>query len=787
MKKSAAAFLCFFFLHTLSAQIIKVKPYLQDASPHSIFILWETDSDNESTVEYGLTADLGNTATGTAQTTVGTARLHEVELENLDRFTRYYYRVKTGVAVSDIYEFKTPPFASDAESFRMVAMSDMQRDGSFPDKFREIAEDGVIDFLTQEIGGELTDNLALVMIPGDLVVNGNNYASWENTFFTPSENLFSRIPVYPVPGNHENNADFFFQYFKLPDNGTPGFAEHWWHKDYGNVRMIGLDSNGGFTGQEQLDWLQNTLTATCAADSIDFVFAQLHHPHKSELWTPGESNFTGEVIEILEQFTADCGKPSLHFFGHTHGYSRGDSRDHKHLWINAATAGGAIDNWGEFPNADYPEFSVSQDEYGFVLVEITDSDDPQIVLKRIGRGDQDVVVDNELRDSIVIKLIPDLVNIPSPQFPVNEEVVPECVTLEASIFSAPNAAARHGQSHWQVSLAAEDFTNPAAESWKKFENWYFEQNTQAEDDLTDEDITGLAENTNYFWRVRYRDRELNWSDWSAPAAFSTGESALSPNLLINPGAENDLAAWTTTEGIVETLTTEECNGISPFAGEQYFAVGGLCEESEIGRCVQDVNVVPYADSIDTGSFAAHFGGYLANFSGSDLPEMRLLFLNENGEEIGTSETLSSLAAAWTLRETQTIIPAETRIIRTELTGTRNAGTDNDSYFDELFLRLGGEEVDCSREISAVNIPVSLRTLQVVPNPVRGRAAVVLPRVDYDQVSLHLVHANGLKIACAAEVADDKLYFSTEALAKGTYFFVVRAGKDLVGEGKVVVL
>ncbi len=65
MKKSAAAFLCFFFLHTLSAQIIKVKPYLQDASPHSIFILWETDSDNESTVEYGLTADLGNTATGT--------------------------------------------------------------------------------------------------------------------------------------------------------------------------------------------------------------------------------------------------------------------------------------------------------------------------------------------------------------------------------------------------------------------------------------------------------------------------------------------------------------------------------------------------------------------------------------------------------------------------------------------------------------------------------------------------------------------------------------------------
>ena len=259
----------------------------------------------------------------------------------------------------------------------MIAMSDMQRDGAFPNKYHEIIHDGIINYLDTEFEGTLIDNLALVLIPGDLVVNGNNYASWEETFFTPSQDLFSRVPVYPVPGNHENNASHFFQYFKLPNNGSAGFEEHWWYKDYGNVRIIGLDSNAPFSNQEQLDWLETTLDLTCATDSIDFVFAQLHHPHKSELWTPGESDYTGEVIDKLEQFSTDCGKPSIHFFGHTHGYSRGNSRDHKHLWINAATAGGAIDNWGEFPNFDYDEFSVSQDEYGFVSVEITDGVDPK--------------------------------------------------------------------------------------------------------------------------------------------------------------------------------------------------------------------------------------------------------------------------------------------------------------------------------------------------------------------------------------------------------------------------
>ncbi len=770
---------------SLFSQNIKVHPYLQDASPHSIIVMWETDSGEESTVDWGLTDELGQTTSGTADPSENGAYIHTVRLDGLTDYTPYYYRVRTGTAISHIHRFRTPPHAHEHEPFRIIAMSDMQRDGSEPDKFHEIIHDGVLDYLADEIGGEVSDNLALVMIPGDLVVTGTTYSQWENHFFTPSQDLFSDVPVYPVLGNHENNTTYYFQYFHLPDNGTPGFEEHWWYKDYGNVRIIGLNSNAPFTSQDQLDWLSGLLDTTCSVDSVDFVFAQLHHPHKSELWTPGESDFTGEVIELLESFTTDCGKPSIHFFGHTHGYSRGQSRDHRHLWINVATAGGAIDNWGEFPNFDYDEFSVSQDEYGFVSVEVTGGEDPHFVVKRISRGNEFQFRDNEVRDSFVISRTEQAVNTPQPLFPIEEEVIPECVVLQASAFSSPDENRLHGQSHWQVATLEGGFNDPLVERWKNYENWYDNANTQAGDDLSDERITTLDANTQYWWRVRYRDRSLNWSAWTTPVSFSTGASSASDNLLQNPGAEDNLIAWSITQGVVESLPALECNGVQPHSGERYFIVGGLCEHSAVARCQQDVDVSAYADSIDTGGYAVNFGGYLANFGGSDRPEMRLYFLDDAGLELGTSTTLTTLNSNWTLLNTWELIPADTRSIRVELQGTRNAGTDNDSYFDDLFLRLGSEVADCAMLVSSTGSAVPfIPELEIYPNPFRDTAEIILPAAG-NHWQLQLMNALGEKVSCPTTITGNRIQIDGSHLAEGTYLFLLRQGQVVVGKGKLV--
>ncbi len=687
-----------FIACSLFAQTILVHPYLQDAEPNSIKILWETDGGSSHSVSWGTSnSNLDQSVNAGSETTSGTNMLHTTKLVGLSANTRYYYQVTSDAISSSISEFITPPLKSSEQSFNLIAMSDMQKDNSFPLKFQEVVQDGVLDYFETRYGeDDIAEHLGFVLVPGDLVQNGNNYAQWQNDFFGQAEPLFSKVPVYPVLGNHEANSNYYFQYFSLPENGSTGYLEHWYYKDYSNVRIIGLNSNSGFRLQEQLDWLEQTLDEACQDDDIDFVFAQLHHPYKSELWTPGELDYTGDVISLLENFSSDCGKPSIHFFGHTHGYSRGQSRDHNHLWVNAATAGGAIDNWGEFPNADYEEFSVSIDEYGFVLLEVQAGNDPQFVLKRISRGDQSTTIDNEEQDQITIKKNATAPQQPSGIFPSAEEVSPDCFILQADAFNDPND--QHQASHWQISTDCGDFSAPVFESWRQHENWYNEINTQVDDDLTNEEVNGLNENSNYCWRVRYRDQYLEWSDWSSPVSFETGTSGLTDNLLLNAGAEDGVNDWTVETGVIESLTDGECNGEAPYSGTYYFAVGGLCDgnETDFSEVFQTIDVENYADKIDQGISEAFFGGYLSNYSGSDEPSMKLDFLDASSNVIASSIELSTTSDPWVLLNSNELIPPLTRSIKVVLTGTRNAGSDNDSYFDDLFVQIDTvENIDCA--------------------------------------------------------------------------------------------
>lgn len=500
-----------------------VHPYLQDAHPNSITILWETSKGEESIVEWGLTPKLGNTSKGIAyDVNFSEARIHKVEVERLERFTSYYYRVRTGNMVSDIFQFKTPPFASDEQSFNLLAMSDMQKDHQNPDKFSEIVNQGILPYLKKEYEKTLPENLALVMVPGDLVENGTKYGQWKNDFFDPAQKLFSEVPVYPVLGNHEKNTAFYFKYFSLPENGTPAYAGHWWYKDYGNTRIIGLNSNEGYRDlEDQYEWLEKVLAETAENMDIDFVFAQLHHPHKSELWIPGEEASSGKVVKLLEAFSTKTGKPSLHFFGHTHGYSRGQSKDHKHLWINVASAGGAIDNWGEFEGRDYDEFTVTQDEYGFVMVEVdANHEQPKFTIKRISRGNENIFRDNEKTDQITIYAKKHKPEAPEVISPKDHTISVSGNVLKAGEFSSSFDGAYHAASHWQIATDT-DFSKVVRDSWKQSENWYYLEDRQKGDDLTDEPTKRLQANTTYFWRVRYRDQHLNWSDWSTIQTFKT--------------------------------------------------------------------------------------------------------------------------------------------------------------------------------------------------------------------------------------------------------------------------
>ncbi|MCA9774906.1 MAG: fibronectin type III domain-containing protein, partial [Myxococcales bacterium] len=207
------------------AQALVAGPYLQQATPTGIWIVWETTSGEESRVDWGTTPALGQTAYGETLVSEGTARIHQTELAGLTPDTRYYYQVTTGAAGSAVRHFRSPAAPSADKPLRIVAFSDTQLDFLNLSQFGKTVNDGVIDFMQDNYGPDVDDALSFVLIPGDLVDNGSVHADWQEQFFGEGRNLFQTVPLYPVLGNHERDDPLYFKYFRLPTNGTPGFEE----------------------------------------------------------------------------------------------------------------------------------------------------------------------------------------------------------------------------------------------------------------------------------------------------------------------------------------------------------------------------------------------------------------------------------------------------------------------------------------------------------------------------------------------------------------------------------
>lgn len=575
------------------AQHVRVGPFLQDAEPDRIWVVWETTGDAPSIVRYGPDQSTAMTAEGESIPGHEGSRIHHVELGGLEPDTPYFYRLDVEGERGEVFRFRTPPTRESGKSFRFVVYSDTQA-GPDSSKHTEVINDGVIRFITEHFGPELSDELAFSLIPGDLVDQGSIYAQWKEQFFDEEQNLARHIPIYPVPGNHEQDAHWFFDYFHLPENGSPDFLEHWWYKDYANVRVIGLDSNGAYRIEEQLRWLDDVLEMAEKDPAIDFVFAQMHHPHKTPAWTPGETPYVGRIVRKLEEFSDRTGKPSIHFFGHTHAYERGQSRDHHHLWVDVSAAEGDLAWWGEYPRIDHPEFQKVFMDWGFVLMEVQDGDNPSFRLRRISRGNQFDPKDNEVIDDITIRHHNAA---PFPPRIISPHNAPEAdadgVRLVASAFRDRDGDT-HLASHFQVTTVKGDYATPIVDEWFRFENWfapedaegratgYYSVDTRAGMDPT-EHTTGLLEPlTTYHWRVRYRDSALAWSDWSTEGTFTTGAANVGACCL--PEGDCD---------ILRRLACLESGGV-------WLGTGSSCDDCPdiIAVWSEDFETVPLRDAVD---------------------------------------------------------------------------------------------------------------------------------------------------------------------------------------------
>ena len=216
-------------------------PYLGDVTRTSIVVSWATAESSDSVVEYATDAQYEASGNNYDQQTEGSrnVKLHSITLEGLETSTLYHYRVVSNSHASGDSEFYTA--ANPSEPFTLVAYGDSRT--LFLD--HEFVVDSIMEH-----------NPRLVLDSGDLVSDGRVLPLWD-VFFGTTGDLLRNVPYYPVLGNHENNSQFYYDLFHLPEGGGKE-NEQWYSFDYGNTHFVCLDSNAR-DSKEQLAWLEDDL------------------------------------------------------------------------------------------------------------------------------------------------------------------------------------------------------------------------------------------------------------------------------------------------------------------------------------------------------------------------------------------------------------------------------------------------------------------------------------------------------------------------------------------------
>jgi predicted phosphodiesterase len=315
-----------------------VKPYLQFGSQTGMFVLWETKVAATTLVEFGEARFLVKKALLDQQVTVnGLRQMHEVELTNLKPETNYFWQIKSitekgDTIQSEIYSFKTN--VQDKSAYMFGLVGDTQLNSRTPWAWGKIAE---------KLWG---DRPNFVVHAGDVVEKGRRKSDWLQDFFPNGHILMSRVPVYTVLGNHEEDSPLYYQYMVAPP------PEYYYTFKYGNAQFFMIDSNRDLKeGSEQYEWLEWALAKSDATWKI----AIHHHPPYSSdsddhgntatsLSTLGVSNVRN-LVPLYEKYGLDfC------LFGHTHLYERSwpileqmVNTKKGVIYINSGGAGGGLE------------------------------------------------------------------------------------------------------------------------------------------------------------------------------------------------------------------------------------------------------------------------------------------------------------------------------------------------------------------------------------------------------------------------------------------------------------
>ena len=363
LKKTIFVWLAFFCATSLHAQLSSHErgvfartPYVQLATPSTIFVVWRTHTNSEPVVRWGTTPDNLNMSTppqyvlrrialGTNRADLTTnkypahilrlPRLHsapvgvwqyEAKLVNLRPDTKYYYAVYDGknrlTPRDESYHFRTHPLPGQNRPLRFWVVGD----SGTGREAQSAVHQAMLGIVNQE-----RKPLDFYIHVGDMAYQRGKDTEFQTRFFEMYDTTLRNTVCWASMGNHEggtskgtNGVGPYYDAYVLPARGEagglPSGTEAFYSYDYGRVHFICLDSHDldrrptGMMAQ----WLKADLERTKA----DWIIAFFHHPP----YTKGshDSDREKQLIEMRQHIMPilESGGVDLVLTGHSHIYER---------------------------------------------------------------------------------------------------------------------------------------------------------------------------------------------------------------------------------------------------------------------------------------------------------------------------------------------------------------------------------------------------------------------------------------------------------------------------------
>jgi hypothetical protein len=508
-----------------------IMPYLQTPATDGMTISWHSQNTASSIIQYGTTTVLGQSATGSSEA-VSSDRWHTVVLSGLTSDTRYYYRCISGDDTSAMYHFRTlPQGLSQAKYLRILKVGDSQANAG--DVSRLIA-DTIVYKMRELYGNDWMDSVHLVIHSGDLVQNGTEIGRYGNEFFNPYSAISAYVPIMVSIGNHESESPYYYQYVKY--ESLTGNNEKYYTFNIGPCQFISLNTNGLYNNSTQTSWLQTQMNTSAVNPDIQIVFVFNHQPAHSEMWPDGNTSYVeNSVLPVLVNYP----KMAMITWGHAHNYERGTIlADHPGDWdfraVLCGGAGGALDRWGMYSNqTNYPEIQKSADHYSFMLLEV-DMSSHEVDATSYSLGHS-----NKPLNLTVIDRWHRYFNRPAPLKP--DALIPfATATAEPVLTASPfSGADTLMSSRFQLALISGSFNAPLLDVIRDVDDWYGDSgaplfmpvNLNNGIDLSTYQVPAglLQTGETYMWRMRYRDQNLRWSEWSDTLQFTVTATGLPEN------------------------------------------------------------------------------------------------------------------------------------------------------------------------------------------------------------------------------------------------------------------